>query len=121
MRVVMVDKYTGIEYSIRADTLKRRQGRKTKVKFAKPKTSNKSVTSIFSRFNETADTGLVSSSFGSILQAIADGDCSSISLTIYRDEFQITFWEKNGKSSTVLASRSFLDPEGFIAAVEELS
>jgi len=86
------------------------------------KAQDEALERIFESFNEYQNPGNVCSSFGSMLQALSLGEASSISLSVYRAELQVTFWKKNANGkSEVIASFGFVSPEGFIAGVEELS
>ena len=120
-RVVLLDENSGLYYTVLEDSLAQRKKRTKKVKFVRNERQAGQIKRIFESFNGYQSPGLVCSGLGTMLQSVVNGDCTSISLSTYRDEMQVTFWEKRGKGSEVLASFVFSSVESFVAALEELS
>jgi hypothetical protein len=120
-RVVLLDENTGVYYTVLEDSLRIRKRSKRKVKLARNERQVEHIARIKTGFEEYQRTELIAKAFGSMLDGIVKGECTSVSLSTYRDEMQVTFWEKRGKGSVVLASFQFSSPDGFIAGIEELS
>jgi hypothetical protein len=91
------------------------------VKFVINKKQVEYIRRIEESFAANQNPALVASALGGMCQGLVEGDCTSISISVYRDELQVTFWEKKGKGSEVLASFTFSSADGFIAGYEELA
>ena len=120
-RVVLLDENTGIYYTVLEDSLRQRKPRSKKVKFTRNERQIEHISRIKAGFEEFQRSELIAKAIGTLLDGIVKGDCTSVSISTYRDEMQLTFWERKGKGSVVLASFQFSSPESFLAGIEELS
>jgi hypothetical protein len=119
-RVVLLDENTGLYYTVLQDSLRLKKERTKKVKFARNEKQAGAIKRVEESFRETQNPQLVAQGIGTLLNAVVSGDCTSVSFALYRDELQVTFWERKGKGSEVLASFVFTSVEGFIAGIEGL-
>ena len=115
-RVILNDK-DGTAYAVLQDVLRERKTRKVKV-LKNPKQEN-ALRNAYRDFQDPAVLAQVGAIFSELVRAICNKDVASISLGVYQEELQVTFWEKANGKAVVVDSFGFTSIRAFLDEMKE--
>jgi hypothetical protein len=115
-RIILYD-VNGTAYAVLQDSLRERKPRKVKV--LKNQKQEHALRNAYRDFQNPDVLAPVGAIFSELVRAICNKDITSVSLGIYQEELQITFWEKQNGKATVVDSFSFTSIRAFLDEMKE--